>query len=84
MSSGEKMFIIRILSILSEIEDNSIIIIEEPELHLNPSWTKQIVTMLHHFFNTYNVHFIISTHNYSFINTVVLFIHKRLINHFIN
>ncbi|MBG9757299.1 AAA family ATPase [Lysinibacillus sphaericus] len=70
MSSGEKMFIIRILSILSEIEDNSIIVIEEPELHLNPSWTKQIITMLHHFFKDYNVHFLISTHNYSFINTV--------------
>ncbi|WP_431810669.1 AAA family ATPase [Lysinibacillus capsici] len=70
MSSGEKMFLVRILSILSEIEDNSIVIIEEPELHLNPSWTKQIISMFHHFFKKYNVHFLISTHDYSFINTL--------------
>lgn len=70
MSSGEKMFLVRILSILSEIEDNSIIIIEEPELHLNPSWTKQIISMFHIFFKKFNVHFLISTHDYSFINTL--------------
>lgn len=70
MSSGEKMFFIRILSLLSSIEDNSLIIIEEPELHLNPSWTKQIITMLQMLFSDYKVHFLISTHSYSFINTV--------------
>ncbi|WP_274307946.1 ATP-binding protein [Solibacillus daqui] len=70
MSSGEKMFFVRILSILTEIEDNSIIVIEEPELHLNPAWTKQIITILNYFFKKYNVHFLISTHNYTFINTL--------------
>lgn len=70
MSSGEKMFFVRILSILTEIEDNSIVVIEEPELHLNPAWTKQIITILNYFFKKYNVHFLISTHNYTFINTL--------------
>ena len=70
MSSGEKMFFMRILSLLSSIEDNSLIIIEEPELHLNPSWTKQIITMLQMLFGEYKVHFLISTHSYAFINTV--------------
>ncbi|GAE37504.1 putative ATP binding protein SugR [Halalkalibacter akibai JCM 9157] len=70
MSSGEKMFFIRILSLLSSIEDNALIIIEEPELHLNPSWTKQIITMLQMLFSKFKVHFLISTHSYSFINTV--------------
>lgn len=81
MSSGEKMFFIRILSLLSSIEDNSLIIIEEPELHLNPSWTKQIITMLQMLFGNYKVHFLISTHSYSFINTVfpenILFANRR-------
>ncbi|WP_268624914.1 AAA family ATPase [Paenibacillus alvei] len=85
MSSGEKMFFIRILSLLSSIEDNSLIIIEEPELHLNPSWTKQIITMLQMLFSQFKVHFLISTHSYSFINTVfpqnILFAHeKKFIN----
>jgi ABC-type multidrug transport system ATPase subunit len=70
MSSGEKMFFIRILSLLSSIEDHSLIVIEEPELHLNPSWTKQIITMLQMLFGEYKVHFLISTHSYAFINTV--------------
>lgn len=70
MSSGEKMFFIRILSLLSSVEDNSLIIIEEPELHLNPAWTKQIVTMLQMLFSEYRVHFLIATHSYAFINTV--------------
>ncbi|KOR83469.1 hypothetical protein AM233_04580 [Bacillus sp. FJAT-22058] len=70
MSSGEKMFFIRVLSLLSSIEDNSLIVIEEPELHLNPAWTKQIITMLQMLFSKYKVHFVISTHSHSFINTV--------------
>ncbi|WP_175638327.1 AAA family ATPase [Metabacillus schmidteae] len=70
MSSGEKMFFMRILSLLSSIEDNALIIIEEPELHLNPSWNKQIITMLQMLFGNYKVHFLISTHSYAFINTV--------------
>ncbi|PET28314.1 hypothetical protein CN518_24535 [Bacillus anthracis] len=70
MSSGEKMFFIRVFSLLASIENNSLIIIEEPELHLNPSWTKQIITMLQMLFSSYQAHFVISTHSYSFINTV--------------
>ncbi|KXH90486.1 MULTISPECIES: ATP-binding protein [Bacillus] len=70
MSSGEKMFFYRIFSIMSSINDNSLIIIEEPELHLNPSWTKQIITMFYLLFQNYNSHFIIATHSYSFINTL--------------
>ncbi|WP_342554213.1 AAA family ATPase [Paenibacillus sp. FSL R7-0652] len=85
MSSGEKMFFIRILSLLSSVEDNSLIIVEEPELHLNPSWTKQIITMLQMLFSQFKVHFLISTHSHSFINTVfpqnILFAHeKKFIN----
>ncbi|WP_037341846.1 AAA family ATPase [Salinicoccus luteus] len=70
MSSGEKMIFIRILSILSSVSDNAIILIEEPELHLNPSWSKQIITMLQMLFSEYKVHFIIATHSQEFINTV--------------
>ncbi|MGE7723347.1 AAA family ATPase [Bacillus cereus] len=70
MSSGEKMFLYRVFSIMGSITDDSIVIIEEPELHLNPSWTKQIITMLYLLFQEYNAHFIIATHSYSFINSL--------------
>lgn len=70
MSSGEKMFIYRILSILTSIKENSLVIIEEPELHLNPSWTKQIITLFTQLFDEFGAHFIIATHSYYFINTL--------------
>lgn len=70
MSSGEKMFFVRILSLLTSIENNSLIIIEEPELHLNPSWTKQIISMIELLFGEYKANFIIATHSYSFINSL--------------
>ncbi|PFR51034.1 ATP-binding protein [Bacillus cereus] len=70
MSSGEKMFFYRIFSIMSSISDNSLVIIEEPELHLNPSWIKQIISMFYSLFKDYKSHFIIATHSYSFINTL--------------
>ncbi len=70
MSAGEKMLFIRLLSILSSIEENTIVLVEEPELHLDPAWTKQIITILQAFFQEYGAHFIVSTHSYAFINAV--------------
>jgi len=70
MSTGEKMFLCRIFFILSDVEDNSIIILEEPEVHLNYAWVKQIVSIITLLFNKYQIHFIISTHNYGFINNL--------------
>jgi len=69
-SSGEKIFIYRILSILTSIKENSLVIIEEPELHLNPSWTKQIITLFTQLFGQFGAHFILATHSYYFINTL--------------
>lgn len=70
MSTGEKMFLCRIFYMLSEVEDNSIIILEEPEVHLNYSWVKQIISIITLLFNKYKVQFVISTHNYGFINNL--------------
>lgn len=70
MSSGEKMLIHRIFSILSYIENDSLVFIEEPELHLDPQWKKQLITILSTAFSNYVTHFIISTHSPSLINTV--------------
>ncbi len=85
MSSGEKMFFIRILSILERVQDNSLVIIEEPELHLNPSWIKQIITVLERLFSKYRSHFLVATHSYSFINSLfpenILIIEGNCIKH---
>lgn len=70
MSSGEKMLLLRAISILNAIEDNSIVIIEEPELHLDQIWNKQLTTLFRILYKKYNCHIIIATHDYSIINTV--------------
>lgn len=70
MSSGEKVLFVRLLSLLSSVEMDSLVLIEEPELHLDPSWTKQWITLLHALFAGKRAHFIIATHSYSFINAV--------------
>jgi ABC-type lipoprotein export system ATPase subunit len=70
MSSGEKMLLLRCISILESIDHNSLVIIEEPELHLDPVWNKQLVTLFRTFFSRYRCHIIIATHDFSLINAV--------------
>lgn len=70
MSTGEKMLIYRILSILSEIEDDSLVIIEEPEMHLDFSWNRQLISLFDSAFKSYNAHFIFITHNPYLINSL--------------
>lgn len=71
MSTGEKMFLGRIFFILSNIQNNSIVILEEPEVHLNYSWVKQIISVFILLFRDISSHFFISSHNYSFINNLM-------------
>lgn len=70
MSSGEKMLLLRAISILNSIEDNSIVIIEEPELHLDQVWNRQLTTLFKILYRHYTSHIIIATHDYSIINSV--------------
>jgi len=70
MSSGEKMLLLRSLTILNSIEQDSIIIIEEPELHLDPVWNRQLTTLFKVLLSGYNSHLLIATHNYSIINSI--------------
>ena len=71
MSSGEKMLLIRVLSILSSIENGSLVLIEEPELHLNPVWTKQFMSIISILMRKYDSHFIIATHSHLIINCLI-------------
>lgn len=70
MSSGQKMLFVRLLTILSKIEDGALILIEEPEIHLDPAWSRQLVSLLLLFFREYNAHIIIATHSFSLLNAV--------------
>lgn len=70
MSTGEKMLIYRIISILSEIEDDSLVIIEEPEMHLDFSWNRQLISLFDTAFKEYNAHIVFITHNPYLINSL--------------
>ena len=43
MSTGEKAFLFNLFYICSNLIDNSIVIWEEPETHLNMKWSKQLI-----------------------------------------
>jgi len=63
-SSGQQCTIMIILGIASKIKDNSLILIDEPEISLHPHWQKQFIPLLKSCFNNYkNCHFVIATHS---------------------
>lgn len=63
-SSGEQCLLFNFLSISSEISDNSLVLIDEPELSLHPAWQEKFIYLLDKMFNDYyGCHFIIATHS---------------------
>lgn len=62
MSAGEKSLFMRLMGILDEAENNSLILIEEPELFLNPTWQIKYVKFITKIFNnTFQI--LITTHS---------------------
>jgi len=63
-SSGEQSIILSILGIASRIKDNSLILIDEPEICLHPHWQEKYMEILIHTFDKFrNCQFIIATHS---------------------
>ncbi|OQP30310.1 AAA family ATPase, partial [Pantoea latae] len=63
-SSGEQCVIISMLGISSVIEDNSLIMIDEPEVCLHPEWQEKYIQLLTSIFSSYKgCQFIIATHS---------------------
>jgi len=63
-SSGEQCLFLLFLGIISSIDDNSLILIDEPEISLHPSWQQKFVEILNQSLHAYSgCHFIIATHS---------------------
>ncbi|EOX8524747.1 AAA family ATPase [Salmonella bongori] len=63
-SSGEQCVILSMLGISSLISDNSLILIDEPEVCLHPEWQEKYIQLLTRVFNSYKYcQFIIATHS---------------------
>ncbi|MBO0356367.1 AAA family ATPase [Hymenobacter sp. BT186] len=63
-SSGEQSVVIGFLGIASQIKDNSLICIDEPEICLHPEWQEKYIKLLLDTFKHYKgCHFLIATHS---------------------
>jgi predicted ATPase len=64
-SSGEKHFIFTMINLLSEIENNTLILIDEPELSLHPSWQMQYIKLLKAITVNFNTtHCLLASHSH--------------------
>lgn len=63
-SSGEQCIFTTLVGISCNIKDNSLILIDEPEISLHPEWQEKYIQLLIETFQNYkNCHFIIATHS---------------------
>lgn len=63
-SSGELVITTIILGIANSIQENSLILIDEPEISLHPAWQQNFLRLLLEAFSEYkSCHFIIATHS---------------------
>lgn len=64
-SSGEKHMIFAFSGILNAISNNSLILIDEPEISLHPEWQIQYISLLKKVFQKYcGCHFILASHSH--------------------
>jgi len=65
ISSGEYHLLISLIGIFSKIKENSLVLIDEPEISLHPNWQMQYVTFLKQVFSKYpSCHFILTSHSH--------------------
>jgi predicted ATPase len=63
-SSGEQSIVLTLLGIASEIEDESLVIIDEPEISLHPEWQEKFIPLMTAMFSNYKgCHFLLATHS---------------------
>jgi predicted ATPase len=63
-SSGEQAIALTLLGVGSAIEDDSLVIIDEPEISLHPEWQQKFVSLLAATFAEYSgCHFLLATHS---------------------
>jgi len=63
LSSGQKIYTYMLPSIISEIEDESLLILDEPELYLHPALEVGLINMLKNILNETKSFSLIATHS---------------------
>lgn len=63
-SSGELSIAITFMSLAANLDDDSLILIDEPETNLHPEWQSQYLDLLLGAFSSYrNCHYVLATHS---------------------
>ena len=73
-SSGELCILFNILSVAGVISDDSVVLLDEPELSLHPEWQCDFMPLLERVFSNYKrCHFIVATHSPQIVSSVSAF-----------
>ncbi|PEW14340.1 hypothetical protein CN435_22080 [Priestia megaterium] len=68
-SSGEKQFLYSMINILSQIQDGSLVLLDEPEISFHPNWQIKYINYIKKIFEEYkNCHFLVATHSHFMIS----------------
>lgn len=70
MSSGEITILFRFLPLVIEMEENVLVVIDEPETHLHPRWAREFIWFLTDLFKDYKAHIILATHSPTIVSDV--------------
>jgi len=63
-SSGQLSMVTAVLALAAVMQDNSLVLIDEPELSLHPEWQVKYISLLLETFSSYSgCHFVIATHS---------------------
>lgn len=72
-SSGESNILSTLIALIPLIQDNSLILIDEPEVSLHPTWQSQYIDLLKKIFNgVKGCHIIIATHSHFLVSDLPL------------
>lgn len=63
LSSGQSMYIYILSEIFANIENESLLLFDEPETHLHPNAISKIINLLYEILDEYNSYSIIGTHS---------------------
>ncbi|MFL1469460.1 AAA family ATPase [Paraclostridium bifermentans] len=70
-SSGEQQMLFTLISLAGKIKENSLILIDEPEISIHPGWQMEYIELIKRIFKNYNsCHFIISTHSHYLVSSL--------------
>lgn len=70
LSSGEKQIILLLGELQRRIQHGSVVMIDEPEIHLHPSWQRQLMRALTDLCQEYDAQLIITTQSEEIANSV--------------